>query len=264
MSSNKLYLHPRYYDIAFNFRDMKKEHHFLTEVYKKSVGRYPRSLVDIGCGPAYHAIHFSKQNDIKRSYGLDLSPSMAKYAQEKNDRMGGKAEILEGNMINFTLPKKVDLAVCMIASIHMLLTNEDLLSHLDSVARNLNPQGIYVIEFQHPRDNYESQADDTNVWDMDDNGTRISVQWGSENDPFDPITEVHQTRVTMKIREKDQKMQTFEFNDPYRIIPYQEFLLLIELSKKFKYLGSYGKFSLNKKLDNTEKSWRMIAVLQKK
>ena len=263
MSTNKLYLHPRYYDIAFDFRDLKKEQHFLREVYHKAVGRYPRSFLDIACGPAYHAIDFSKRDDIKESYGLDLSPHMVEYAREKNVKLGGSAKIRKGDMINFNLPKKVDLAVCMIASIHILLTNDDLLKHFNSVARNLNPKGIYVIEFQHPRDNYESQGDDTNVWEMKNNGTKITVEWGSENDPFDPIKQVHETKVTMHIRENGSKRK-FIFNDPYRIIPYQELMLLIQLSGKFKYLGSYGKFDLRKKLDNTESSWRMISILQKK
>ncbi len=264
MSKNRLYLHPKYYDIAFNFRDLKKEHHFLTEVYKKARGRYPRSLVDIGCGPAYHAIHFSKKENITHSYGLDLSAAMVKYAREKNEELDGTAKIIRGDMIDFNLPKKVDLAICMIASIHMLLTNDDLLKHFQAVARNLTPGGIYVIEMQHPRDNFEEQEDDTNVWDMENNGTKVFVQWGTEDDPWNPITQVHRTKVTMQVKEKGEKRKTFVFTDPYRIIPYQEFRLLIDLSKKFKYLGSYGKFDLRKRMDNSQKSWRMIAVMQKK
>ena len=263
MSTNKLYLHPRYYDIAFDFRNLKKEQHFLREVYNKAKGRYPRSFVDIACGPAYHAIDFSKRDDIKISYGLDLSPQMVDYAREKNVNLGGSAKILKGDMINFRLPQKVDLAACMIASIHMLTTNDELLKHLNAVARNLTPGGIYVIEFQHPRDNFEVDENDEGSWEMNNNGTSVTVEWGSDDDPWDPIAQVHQTRVTMHVRENGSK-QKFVFTDPYRIIPYQELMLLIQLNGKFKYLGSYGKFDLRKKLDNTESSWRMIAVLQKK
>jgi len=264
MSKNKLYLHPRFYDLAFDFRDLRKEHHFLTEVYKRANKRYPRSMVDIACGPAYHAIYFSKRDNIDHSYGIDLSADMVKYARQKNDDEKGKARILKADMIDFKLPKKVDLAVCMIASIHMLTTNEDLVKHFQSVARNLRPGGIYVIEMQHPRDNFEEQQDDTNIWDMEDNGTRVFVQWGTEEDPFDPIKQVHETKVTMQVKEKGNKRKTFIFKDPYRIIPYQEFRLLVDMSRRFKYLGSYGKFDLRKKMDNSEASWRMIAVLQKK
>ncbi len=264
MSKNKLYLHPKYYDIAFDFRDLRKEHNFMTRLYQKIVGRPLRSIVDIACGPAYHAIYFSKKNGIDYSYGLDLSEAMVEYAREKNEIEGGTAEIIRGNMIDFRLPRKVDMAMCMIASIHMLTTNEDLLKHLDSVARNLKPGGIYIIELQHPRDNFEEQEDDTNIWDMELNGTKVFVQWGSDDDPFDPITQVHETRVTMQVKENGGKRKTFTFTDPYRIIPYQEFRLLIECSRKFRYLGSYGKFDLRKKMDNSEASWRMIAVLQKK
>jgi hypothetical protein len=99
---------------------------------------------------------------------------------------------------------------------------------------------------------------------MELNGTKVQVEWGSDDDPFDPIAQVHQTRVTMKVKENGRKRKTFTFTDPYRIIPYQEFMLLIECSRKFRYLGSYGKFDLRKKMDNSKASWRMIAVLQKK
>ncbi len=264
MSKNKLYLHPKYYDIAFDFRDLPKEYNFMTKLYKKTVGRFPRSIVDIACGPAYHAIYFSKKKGINYSCGLDLSEAMVEYAREKNENEGATAEIIQGDMVDFKLPKKVDMAMCMIASIHMLTTNEDFLKHLDSVAKNLNPKGIYIIELQHPRDNFEEQEDDTNIWDMESNGTKVFVQWGTEDDPFDPITQVHETKVTMQVKEKGQKRKTFNFTDPYKIIPYQEFMLLIECSRKFKYLGSYGKFDLRKKMDNSKASWRMIAVLQKK
>ncbi|HDS00927.1 MAG TPA: class I SAM-dependent methyltransferase [candidate division Zixibacteria bacterium] len=264
MSKNKLYLHPKYYDIAFDFRDLRKEHNFMTRLYQKTVGRSPRSIVDIACGPAYHAIYFSKKNGIDYSYGLDLSEAMVAYAREKNEIEGGTARIVRGDMIDFKLPRKVDMAMCMIASIHMLTTNEELLKHLDSVARNLNPDGLYIVELQHPRDNFEEQEDDTNIWDMELNGTKVFVQWGTDDDPFDPITQVHETSVTMQVKEKGEKRKTFTFTDPYRIIPYQEFMLLIKCSGKFKYLGSYGKFDLRKKMDTSEASWRMIAVLQKK
>ena len=264
MSNNKLYLHPRFYDIAFDFRNLKKEYNFLTGLYEKNVGRLPHSIVDIACGPAYHAIYFSRKNHIEYSYGLDLSSRMVEYAREKNRAEGGKAEIIQGDMITFTLPHKVDLALCMIASIHMLTTNDELLEHLNSVASNLNPGGLYVIELQHPRDNFEEQQDDTNIWDMEADGTKVFVQWGTEDDPFDPITQVHRTKVTMQVKEKGKKRRTYIFTDPYRIIPFQEFQLLIKCSNKFNYVGSYGKFDLRKKMDNSKASWRMIAALQKK
>lgn len=265
MSKNRLYLHPKYYDIAFDFRDLNKESRFLIEVFRRIHGRKPGSVVDIACGPGYHAIEFSRKQHIDYSYGLDLSPQMVRYARKKNKWMRGEAEILEGDMIDFKLPKKVDLALCMIASIHMLTSVDDILTHLDSVAKNLKSKGIYVIEMQHPRDNFEEQEDDTNIWEMEDeDGTKVFVQWGTEEDPFDPITQVHQTKVTMQVLEKGKKRRTHVFNDPYRIMPYQEFQLLVRLNNKFDYLGSYGKFNLRKKLDNSESSWRMIAVLQKK
>ncbi len=266
MSSNKLYLHPRYYDIAFDFRDLDKEHNFITKTFKRINKRDPKSIVDIACGPAYHAIHFSMKDDIEYSYGLDLSEHMVKYAREKNERLGGRAKIIKGDMIDFKLPRKVDIAVCMIASIHMLTERQDQLKNLDAVARNLNPGGLYIIELQHPRDNFfeDDEGEETNVWEMENNGTKVNVEWGCDEDPFDPIAQVYQTRVTMKVKEKGKRLRKFVFTDPYRIIPYQEFRLLVDFSGKFRYIGSWGKFDLRKKMDNSDASWRMIAVLQKK
>jgi hypothetical protein len=54
---NDLYRYAVYYDIVFR-REVDTEIDFLTELVRRHRGRPPGSVVDLGCGPGYHARAF--------------------------------------------------------------------------------------------------------------------------------------------------------------------------------------------------------------
>jgi len=70
---HELYRRARYYDIVFR-SDVGREIDFLLAAYHRHAGIEPASLLDIACGPGYHAWEAVRRG--LRSIGLDLRPEM--------------------------------------------------------------------------------------------------------------------------------------------------------------------------------------------
>ncbi|MGH7197351.1 MAG: class I SAM-dependent methyltransferase, partial [Candidatus Omnitrophota bacterium] len=113
-----IYKNPRWYDIAFGFRNIKKECAFLTACVKKFSGRKLSSVVEMAAGPASHSIHFGRQG--LTVYALDKSPDMLAYARNKAKEAKSRVHFLKKDMRHFHLPQKVDLAMSMMDSLTYL------------------------------------------------------------------------------------------------------------------------------------------------
>lgn len=247
------------YDIAFDFRDLDQECDALDAICMKHRGSKPQSFVDIGCGPGYHAIHYGLRG--LRSIGIDVNPSMIEFAQNKADRHGSSATFIQADMRDFTLPQPVDLAFCAIASIHYLLTNDDMIQHLRTVARNLTDGGLYLFEANHPRDGFNTGTSAKNEWEIVRGGVTVYTHWGVDEE-FDPITQIAKSHVHMDIIRNGQKT-SHDFTNTDRIHTHQELKLLIAQSGVFEDVAWLGALDPDQPLDNSDKSWRMIPVLRK-
>ncbi len=109
-------------------------------------GSSERSVIELGCGPAGYARELARRG--YRSVGLDLS--MIEYARTAAQREGLALELLHADMTDFTLARPVALAATLLDTACHLLTNEQVVAHLRSVARNLLPGGIFVLDMAHP------------------------------------------------------------------------------------------------------------------
>src|SRR6185503_15291319 len=97
---NQLYQNAIYYDIALR-RDVGPEVDFLTEVYRRHTGGDLKSMLDIACGPGYHARAFAKRGID--AWGLDLRPEMIQFAADLAAQDGVSVRWLVGDMRDFTL-----------------------------------------------------------------------------------------------------------------------------------------------------------------
>src|SRR4051812_591661 len=193
---NGLYGRSRYYDIACS-RDVRPEVDFLVELFRRERGRPPAALLDLACGPGYHARAFAAAGG--RAGGLDLRPEMIAYAAEQL-AAGPAIEWLVGDMRDFQLAAPVELAFCSNSGIDCLLTNVDLVRHLRAVASNLTTDGLYVIELAHPRDCHPY---DYGNWRYTGEraGTRVTIEWATNRPLADPITHVARVELTMRVQE---------------------------------------------------------------
>lgn len=256
-----LYAQAEAYDIAFDFRDLDVECDALDDICLKYRGRKPESFVDVGCGPGYHCIHYATRG--LRTYGVDINPAMLEFAMQKAIDRDADVEFIEADMREFDLPQPVDLAFCGIASFHYLLTTEAILDHFRSVARNLTPGGLYLIEANHPRDVFGTGKSTHNEWEARRGNTIVRSRWGLDDISFDPIAQIAHSKVEIEI-ERDGKIDKLEFTNIDRSTTHQELRLLITQSGVFEAVGWLGALDPDKPFDNSNESWRMIPVLRKK
>ena len=127
---HELYQRAFYYDIALK-RDVGAEIDFLFFVYEHYTGGSLRSVIDLACGPGYHARAFAQRGI--RSVGLDLHPEMIQYAADQAAIDGVKVEWVAADMRFFQLSPSVNMAICMFDGLDALVKNEDLIQHLRAV-----------------------------------------------------------------------------------------------------------------------------------
>jgi SAM-dependent methyltransferase len=144
VSVSAVYHSPKYYDIAFSFRDIPAEVDVFEAVIKQYSWIPVACMLELGCGPAPHVEELAR-----RGYtyiGLDLSRPMLAYAQQKVDTVQASARFHVASMIDFQLDDPVDCACVLLGSLDASNTTE-LLSHLQAVGRALKPGGLYLLDW---------------------------------------------------------------------------------------------------------------------
>jgi SAM-dependent methyltransferase len=255
-----LYQRARYYDIIFD-RDVSREVEFIQRAFQRYAGRPgPASVLDLACGPGYHALEFARRG--VKATGLDLRAEMLALGEEKAAAAGLRLNWLEGDMRTFKLPEPVDAAFIAFDGLDALLTNEDLVRHFNAVAENLTPGGIYLIDLTHLRD---CSLDRYGKFEYagSRNGVQVQIHWATNSPKYDLVTGVAEVELAIVIRENGSETtvvdQAFE-----RILDPQEIQLLCLLSGRLSPVGWFGDYDLAQPLDHSAASRRMLAVLQRK
>ena len=255
---NQVYQRAFYYDIALR-RDVSREADFIMAVYRHWTGSELQSVLDVACGPAYHARALAQRG--VRAIGLDLRPEMLEFAQDQAVAEGVRVEWLAADMRSFQLKNPVDMAICMFDGLDALLTHQDIDQHLRTIAANLTPRGLYLLEQTHPRDSsYQHYGQFRYTGEQ--NGIAVDLIWAVNNPAFDLVTGVAQVEIEMRIQENGH-LQTIRDTARERLLLPQELRLLVEQAHLFQIVGWYGDFDLHQPLDNSPNSRRMITVLQK-
>jgi SAM-dependent methyltransferase len=254
---NDLYRYATYYDIVFG-RDVEHEVDFLTEVVRRHRGRAPLRVVDLGCGPGYHAKAFARRGIS--AIGLDWCDEMIRYARNEAAREGTEVDWRVGDMRAFALPAPVDLALCLFDSIDSLCSIDEFVEHFRAVAANLAAGGLYVIGQSHQRDvslidygpfHYEGER----------NGCRVRLDWATDAQ-IDTLSQTADVELVMHVHEAGQdhvfRHRTVES------CPTPLFLIAAaRLSGALEAFDWYGDFRLDQPYDDSPASRSCITVLRK-
>lgn len=228
---------------------------------KKFSGRKLSSVVELAAGPASHSIEFGLRG--LSVYALDKSAEMLAYARQKAEKENSRVRFLKKDMRRFRLPRKVDLAVSMMDSLTYLLTDEEILTHLQSVAANLKPKGLFVLELLHPRDFFTEKISFGPHWRVEKDGIKVRVNWGGFSDrQVDPLSQVVRMWADLTVEENGKKHRLRSVA-PERMLTLSELKLLVRLSGVFKIVALLGDLNFKQKLDNSPRSSQMVAVLKK-
>ena len=256
---NNLYQRAIYYDVIFD-RDVSREVEFLKEVYRKIVGRDLQSVLDLACGPGYHARTFAKQGF--RSVGLDLRPEMIEFAHDKAQEVGAVVDWVAADMTNFRLDQPVDFAFCMFDSMDCLTANEQILNHFRAMGDNLTPDGLYLVDLNHPASCsitvyepfcYAGQRD----------GISAEIRWAGSPPQIDMIAGVAHTTLEMTVKDHGKELVITDHAQERLLTP-PELQLFADLSGTLKVVGWYGDFDLNQPFSSSPASRRMIVIFQKR
>jgi len=278
----KDYKHPLYYEIAFSFRNIKKEVDFFEQCIKKFSKIKVRNILEIGCGNSPYLFELNKRD--YRFTGLDLSKEMLKYTKKKAKERGIKINTLLANMVKFRTRKKYDFAFVMLGSVYVN-SNKDFLLHLDSVSNCLRKGGLYLIDasiaFNLPCNKEEWAVHLKNrklyliyknktsklptpkhaKWLTEKNNIKVKV-----NVDYKIINKVNQIRrqtITLNINEDKKKKKIVIEDSIGKYIFPQEFLELVKVNGKFEFIGWFNNFNLKKPLEKAKTFNRTITILRR-
>lgn len=249
-----VYRNPRYYELAFSFRDIPREVDLLEESAKRYARIPVKRFMDVGCGNAPHL-----EELVRRGYhytGIDTSEEMIEYARHKAGVLQLPTDLCHASMVDFHLSRQVDYAYVMLGSLYIAST-EELNSHFDSMGRAINSGGLYLLDWCV---RYDPLSDSAQEWQMEDGGTRVDVTFSQTS-----VNLIEQTfEETLELQVDDRGVKTVLIEQFVRRAIYpQEFLALIRNRRDFEFVGWWNNWDLSRPLIGTEQIDRPIAIVRR-
>ncbi len=298
MFTKDVYSYPEYCEIAYNW-DRSLEYDFIEEC----IGRYStirvKAILDIACGPGIHLREFAKRG--YKVLGLDKSKEMVEFVNKKARLEGLSFRCVQADMKDFRLDDnpapscfgaslrpallnkrarlrsrkgrgKYECAICMLDSFRYLLTDDDILSHFNSLAKALEVGGLYILDFWMPKNESRTctQGQDEDViewkdahWVERDKDITIDATYRQLAHTFNPKDKTFEDELIFKIR-GPRFNATINGRARTRLLYLSEFKRLIRDSGAFDYIGRFYNFDFDLKEDYNIKLIRTIIILRRK
>lgn len=256
----EVYSAPRLYDLAFSYRDYDREARFLLDLYRAQRGRDPQRFLELGAGPARHAIAMAKAG--LSAVALDLAPEMAAYGLAETKKSGVGLEYLTADMVGFELSAPVDLAATMLCSATYILEDEDFVRHLRAVAAALSPGGLYVIELPHPSE-LDGRPKTKSTWTMSDAAGKLEVEWLDGEGSSAEAARKAPTVARLRYQPISGAPIHIESQAPLRAFSRQEIADFVARSGRFELVSVFGALDPAVALE-AEKAWRMVVTLARR
>ncbi len=124
--------------------EIEEETEFLKKVWRRHLKKPVRRVLDIASGDSPHGQILAREG--MRVVGIDRSPTMI-AAGKKGSRETAGVSFYRREINKFSIPERpFDVAFFMSETFPVLITNDDLLSHLQSVGRLIRRGGLYCID----------------------------------------------------------------------------------------------------------------------
>lgn len=240
-----IYDNPKYYETAFSFIDSKKQINFFEKLSKK-YGKKINTFFDVACGPSVQA-----EEILRRRYRLvllDLNKHMTEYVKKKYP----SADVVNADMRNFKLKKKIDFAFIMMGSISYVKSNEDFLNHLNCMSKVLNKGGLYFIE--NTRLNWNG-FEGKQYWDEEKNGIRVDASYEIKIE--NELKQILFEEMILKVQDHGKKKILKESISLKHIFP-EEYKLLVEKQGNFEFLGFFEHFKDRKLTDSKQFNYILL------
>ena len=136
------YDYPQLYEMGF-LKETPKESEFLGDVFKKYVPFPVETVLELGCGSGRLICDMAPRG--YKMTGLDLNSTALEYCKKKLKKQKASAELVVGDMTNFSFSEPFDAAVNAINTFRHLESEDAALAHLNCVAKHLKPGGVFVL-----------------------------------------------------------------------------------------------------------------------
>lgn len=250
-----LYQNPKYYEIAFSFRDIQNE----VDTFEESIKRFSKipvtDVLEIGCGNSPHMRELVKRG--YQYYGIDLSEAMLEYSKEKSKDISDRVHFACADMRDFTLNHQVDFVYIPLGSLYAN-TNEALNSHFDSIGKVLKKGGLYFLDWCI---NFEPLSETRDSWEMEEDGIIVRTEFSISK--LNKVTQTYEEGITLDVDDHGKEM-SFAQKDLRRAVYPQEFLILLQGRKDFEFIGWWNNWNLDRPLKGTEQISRPITIIRKK
>ncbi len=251
---------PELHELIYSYRDYEAEVTFVELCWQRLTSSENGRVLDIGCGIGVHMRQF-----LQRGYecdGIDVDPEMLEYGRARFTAEGLELNASVADMRDFKATQSYGLAINMLASANLLLTNQEMVTHLRAVARALEPGGIYILEMFHPREYGFPSESPYNVWEIQTEDLYIECVLHFEREVLDPVSQCQRTKKRVAVT-RDGETEVHLFPRTQRVYLFQEFKALVECAGGFELADCFGAFDIDCPLDNSRRSWRMIPILRR-
>lgn len=255
MKSKSLYDFPRYYDIAFSFRNISREAQLFDECFTRYSKTRIRRVLELGSGTSPHLEEWRKRGI--EYVGIDTNRAMLSYARKKARSLRMATRFLKADMRNFSLRRHVDFAYVMLGSL-FAETTSDIRSHFRSVARALNPGGLYFLDWcvnfdwgDHSRPSH---------WTIQKDKVRVKVTFGTE--VLNVASQMVKNTLIADVNDNGKRLH-LQSVDVVRTIFPQEFILLAKEFGKFEFVGWWNHWNLQEPIDKAGRISRPIVLLRR-
>ena len=248
----ELYDRPDYYNLAFSFRDIKHEVNFLEKVVEKFSKIPVKTILELAAGNSPYM-----EEVAGRGYhyvGLELNKKMIASSKEKAARRSIRARFIRGDMKNFSMAAKVDLACVLLGSLYVN-SDSDLIHHLKSVGKTLKSGGLYmldgVVEFFPGQIKRQS-------WTMKNKNNTVKTTYIPQI--IDDAKNLYNEKIILQVI-KNGKTFLVERDEVKKRFNKEDFLAIVKKEGSFQYVGAFANFNIGQK---PRKNARNILVLRKK
>lgn len=225
------YDYPQYFDMVFR-DETPAEVAFFEKAFVSYTKREVKSLLEPGCGSGRLVAALAARGF--EVTGLDLSPPMLDYLENRLRRRRLEAKLVLGDMSSMQLPTKYDAAFCTFNTFRHLLSDKLAVGHLRSVAAHLRQGGIYILGFHIiPLD---AETECIERWNASHAGTKVSVTLKVID--FQRRKRQETLRVSIKATKRSGTTERIRSEFPLRLYTHSQVKkLLQEVSDEFEVVG---------------------------
>jgi SAM-dependent methyltransferase len=137
-----------YYDLFYADKDYAAEAAFVRDIIHRHKPD-ARSMLDLGCGSARHAVEFARAGLIVN--GVERSRDMIARAEDRIGRLSpnlrGQLTLVEGDAINYRPTTKYDVVVSLFHVVSYQTSNDALAGIFRCARLALSAGGLFVFDF---------------------------------------------------------------------------------------------------------------------